>query len=333
MRDCGRATRTSPRLYVETPEYRQQVIAARPGSIIAQVFNNPGIAPRVSAAIIPTPCPAGFAAGHLPAGHGRSGSGLAQPARAGSTSTPARSPPVRRPRRHSGYRLRADRPAREHVQGNQYNGRIDFNPTADRLFRGQHVHLDARTNSSVDAAGGSRPLARPAIQAPQHGRHRSPTTALSPPTMLNEVRFNFTRFADDGVADAANVNFGIPRLEVEGLATPDRIRFGAPQSETTPSHPRAEPVRVPRQPEQGGRQSRAQDSAPSYGGSRTTTAWSEARARFIRSRDCSTWPTTRRYSSRSTPDPRPARPPTRSATSAPTPTGSMRRINGRCGPT
>jgi outer membrane receptor protein involved in Fe transport len=55
------------------------------------------------------------------------------------------------------------------------------------------------------------------------------------PTVLNEIRFNFTRFSDNGLADAAGVNFGIPRLEVEGLALPDRIRFGAPQSETTPS--------------------------------------------------------------------------------------------------
>ena len=54
------------------------------------------------------------------------------------------------------------------------------------------------------------------------------------PTLLNEARFNFTRFADNGLADAINVNFGIPRLEVEGLPLPDRIRFGAPQSETTP---------------------------------------------------------------------------------------------------
>src|SRR6185295_12151433 len=54
------------------------------------------------------------------------------------------------------------------------------------------------------------------------------------PTLLNEARFNFTRFADDGVADASNVNFGIPRLEIEGLPLPDRIRFGARQDETTP---------------------------------------------------------------------------------------------------
>lgn len=48
--------------YVETPQYRQQVLSARPGSIIGQIFNNPGIAPRVTS-YIPVSCPAGFASG------------------------------------------------------------------------------------------------------------------------------------------------------------------------------------------------------------------------------------------------------------------------------
>ena len=86
----------------------------------------------------------------------------------------------------------------------------------------------------MDAAGGSRPLADLPFKPINTAATVTYNRTISP-TMLNEVRFNFTRFTDDGVADAANVNFGIPRLEVEGLAMPDRIRFGAPQSETTPS--------------------------------------------------------------------------------------------------
>src|SRR5215510_2284597 len=53
-------------------------------------------------------------------------------------------------------------------------------------------------------------------------------------TLLNEARFNATRFKIDQANDAANVNFGIPRLEVEGLPIGDRIRFGAGQGEGTP---------------------------------------------------------------------------------------------------
>lgn len=87
---------------------------------------------------------------------------------------------------------------------------------------------------SADAAGGSRALG----DIPFKPLNTAATVTYSrtfTPTLLNEARFNFTRFFDDGIADASNVNFGIPRLEVEGLALPDRIRFGAPQSETTPS--------------------------------------------------------------------------------------------------
>src|SRR6185369_17796794 len=54
------------------------------------------------------------------------------------------------------------------------------------------------------------------------------------PTVVNELRWNFTRFSADQVADSADTNFGIPRIEVEGLPF-DRIRFGADRAETTPA--------------------------------------------------------------------------------------------------
>jgi hypothetical protein len=53
------------------------------------------------------------------------------------------------------------------------------------------------------------------------------------PTMLNEARANFTRFAFDQVATNPDVNFGIPRIEVEGLSVV-RLELGAIRSETTP---------------------------------------------------------------------------------------------------
>ena len=54
-------------------------------------------------------------------------------------------------------------------------------------------------------------------------------------TLLNEARFNVSRWAFNEVQSSPNVNWGIPRLEVEGLlSSGDRIRFGAPRAETTP---------------------------------------------------------------------------------------------------
>jgi hypothetical protein len=87
---------------------------------------------------------------------------------------------------------------------------------------------------SADGANGGRPIGDIPFKPVNTSATATYNRILSP-TMLNELRFNFSRFADNGITDASNVNFGIPRLEVEGLALPDRIRFGAPQSESTPS--------------------------------------------------------------------------------------------------
>ena len=48
--------------WVETPQFRQAVVAARPGSIAAQVLGDPSEVPRV-VSVANLPCPSGFAAG------------------------------------------------------------------------------------------------------------------------------------------------------------------------------------------------------------------------------------------------------------------------------
>ena len=48
--------------WVETPDFRQAVIAARPGSMAAQILGAPGEVPRV-ASVANVPCPSGFAPG------------------------------------------------------------------------------------------------------------------------------------------------------------------------------------------------------------------------------------------------------------------------------
>jgi len=216
--------------WVETPQYRQAAIAARPNGLISKVLSADGMTPRV-VAYIPAACPAGFAPGtcqqvsggldigsftgapgqYVDIGLHPTGGGLdnipdiafAQIALPGST------------------------------QGNQYNARLDFNPTANDSFA-VSSYITSLNTISADAANGARPIG----DIPFNPLNTAATftyNRIFSPTMLNEARFNFTRFGDNGLADASNVNFGIPRIEVEGLALPDRIRFGAPQAETTPS--------------------------------------------------------------------------------------------------
>ncbi|MFN7998553.1 MAG: TonB-dependent receptor [Bryobacteraceae bacterium] len=216
--------------YVETPDYRQQVMAARPDSNIAQIFNTPGIAPRV-AAIIPTACPAGFAAGTCRQVQGGLDIGSLTGARGQYVDTGANPTGAGLDGIPDIAFAQIALPAR--VAGNQYNGRLDFNPTsADSIAFSTYISTLDQLNP--DAASGSRPMADLPFRPLNTAATATYNRTISP-TVLNEIRFNFTRFSDNGLADAAHVNFGIPRLEVEGLALPDRIRFGAPQSETTPS--------------------------------------------------------------------------------------------------
>ena len=119
------------------------------------------------------------------------------------------------------------------TQGNQYNARFDFTPAPSDSIAFS-TYITSLNSISADSAGGSRPLGDIPFKPLNSAATLTYNRTISP-TMLNEARFNVTRFAEDGISDASNVNFGIPRLEVEGLALPDRIRFGAPQSETTPS--------------------------------------------------------------------------------------------------
>jgi len=216
--------------YVETPQYRQQVIAARPGSIIAQILNNPGITPRVTS-YIPTACPAGFAPGSCQQVSGGLDIG---------SLTGARGKYVDLAANPTGGGLDgipdiafAQIALPGHTRGDQYNFRLDFNPTSADSFA-VSTYISTLSQYSADAAGGSRPLGDLPFKPFNTAATATYNRTLSP-TTLNELRFNVTRFFDDGLADAANVNFGIPRLEVQGLALPDRIRFGAPQGETTPS--------------------------------------------------------------------------------------------------
>ncbi len=52
-------------------------------------------------------------------------------------------------------------------------------------------------------------------------------------TMLNEARFNVTRWGFDETKTNPNANFGLPRIEIESLFG-DRLRYGAPYGLNTP---------------------------------------------------------------------------------------------------
>lgn len=214
--------------FVETPEFRQAVINQRPGSLIAKVFGTTGIEPRIIS-VLPATC-ANFATcqvinGRLDIGSLTGATGqyvsLGNPSGGGLDNVPDIELAL------------ISVPRQSH--GNQYNARVDFNVNANNqvAVSGYFTKLD-NLNADQDSQG--RPLGDLAFKPFNSAATISWIRTISP-TLLNEARANFTRFADNQVVDTASTNFGIPRIEVEGMTLNppgERIRFGAPRSETTP---------------------------------------------------------------------------------------------------
>src|ERR1043165_1556365 len=213
--------------FVETPEFRQLVIGARPGSIAARILSAQGIAPRVIG-VIPVSCTfAGFNAGNctqLATGLDIGGLQGAQGQYISFSNLNG---------------TRDGIPDIQFVQlsvptssrGNQFNPRIDINLSdKDTLTFGSYVtHF---TGSGGDAAGRSRPMGD-IFTEPQNLFGMVTWNRTISATLLNEARFNATRFAFNEVESSSSTNFGIPRIEIETYPF-DRIRFGAPWAETTP---------------------------------------------------------------------------------------------------
>ncbi|MDQ5836834.1 MAG: carboxypeptidase regulatory-like domain-containing protein [Acidobacteriota bacterium] len=217
--------------FIETPEFRAAVISQRPGSIAARILSDPGVAPRV-VSVIPVTCAfAGFPNGNFPvcqqvAGGldiGRIGGAQGQYLPFSNLN---------------GGGLDGI-PDIEFAQlsvptisrGNQFNPRLDFNLTQkDTLTFSSYVSRFSGLGG--DAPGRSRPMGD-VTTAPQNLFGMLTYTHVLSNTMINEARFNATRFAFNEIQSSSTTNFGIPRIEIEDLPF-DRIRWGAPWAETTP---------------------------------------------------------------------------------------------------
>jgi hypothetical protein len=213
--------------FLETPEYRQQIISARPGSIVATILGSPGIAPRIIG-VIPTTCaqanigancqqvPGGLDIGS-PAGAQGQYLSFGQLQGGGLDGIP------------DIQRVQIALPRQ--TLSNQYNLRLDFTPSdRDQLTFSSYVTKSDFLGS--DAASGARPSSdirnRPSNL---YGLLTYIRTLSS--TTVNESRFSATRFSFNELESSFETNFGIPRIEIETLPF-DRIRFGAPRSEATP---------------------------------------------------------------------------------------------------
>ena len=213
--------------FVETPEFRARIQQLRPNSIVSRILGSPGIAPRIIA-VLPQNC---STFNNDPARCRVAGSGLDIGSPAGATGQYLNVGSM-----GGGFdgipdiqRVLVALP--NQVKGNQYNLRLDFKPTQNDQIA-LSSYLTKNDTTGADAGSGGRPGSDIRTTPTNTAGTITYVRTLSS-TMVNEARFNGTRFAFDEVQSAKDTNFGIPRIEIETLPF-DRIRFGAPQSETTP---------------------------------------------------------------------------------------------------
>ena len=215
--------------YVETAQFRQSVISGRPGGISSAILASSGVQPRIAGLLTPScadvqsniPCQVvggGLDVGSL-SGSLRQYLTFSNLGGGGLDGIPdiqkviISAPTINRP--------------------NQYNARFDIipNPNNQLTFS---TYLTRASFVGSDTGAAARPQADITTK-PKNSAFAVLYNRTISPTLVNEARFNFTKFAFNEVESSSQTNFGIPRVEIEGLLRDGtRIRFGAPQSETTP---------------------------------------------------------------------------------------------------
>ncbi len=116
-------------------------------------------------------------------------------------------------------------------KGNQFVGRIDYQMTdRDKLtFMGNATPLNS---FGTNLAAQSRPQSDVNSDRLTYLIGGIYTRTISS-TMINEFRFNTTKWGFDEIDSNPDADFGLPRVEIEAIWG-DRLRFGFPRADTTP---------------------------------------------------------------------------------------------------
>jgi hypothetical protein len=203
---------------LETPEFEQYVIAQNPGSMAAKLFSTPGIKPRISTTVgTETDC-----CSLIPNyGLGKwyvAGNQLGQAIGNGPDGIPD----------WGVFDLTLPNTS----SGNQYNGRVDYTKGNNQFFVSTYI---VRLNNF---SGGQRPIDDSTFQPRNYAATIGWDRVISP-TLLNEFRVNFTRYAYDQTQPVGQTNYGIPQIrlfdfDIGGFGSNDSL-IGIPQSGTNPA--------------------------------------------------------------------------------------------------
>lgn len=215
--------------WIETSQFRQQVISLRPGGVTARIFGATGLEPRVLS-VLGSSC----VSANIPAARCQAVSGgldLGSPAGATGTYVDGFSPSI-----GGGFDGVPDIQFAHLANpssfvGNQYDTRIDYKfSSKDSLA--VSTYFTPTNNIGANSGARSRPMADIRSKRLNWSAAVIYDRIISS-RMFNEFRFNINQWGFDEVKSNPDVNFGIPRIEVEGFPF-DRIRFGADRSEGTP---------------------------------------------------------------------------------------------------
>ncbi|HET9696489.1 MAG TPA: TonB-dependent receptor [Terriglobales bacterium] len=200
-----------------SPAFQQYVIKTNPNSIAAKMFQLPGAQPRIATTIAETDC---CSLDGRPLGSWYApGIGIGQAIGNGPDGIPDWG--------------RYDLVVPNSSNGNQFNGRLDFNQNKNQFFFSTY-------NTSLDnVAGGNRPLEDVTL-TPNNSIYTLGWTRTISATLLNDLRGNFTRWYFNQLNPTGNTNYGIPQIRIfdfdaNGFGDPGRV-FGIGRSGTTPGN-------------------------------------------------------------------------------------------------
>jgi hypothetical protein len=198
---------------LETPQFEQYVLQANPGSLAAQIFSTPGVAPRISTVISEKDCCSlipNYGLGKwYPAGSAATGNG---------------------PDGIPDWGI-FDLTVPNTSSGNQYNGRVDYTHGSNQFFASTYI---ARLNNFN---GGQRPIQDITLEPSNYVGTLGWLRTIGS-TMLNELRANFTRYYYSQLQPTGQTNYGIPHIrlfdfDIGGFGANDNF-LGIGQNSTTP---------------------------------------------------------------------------------------------------
>jgi hypothetical protein len=210
--------------WIETPEFRTYIHSVRPGSLADELFSFPGVVPRIIAAGLTPPNPpfGNPIQGQLGLSYdigSLAGVAIGQHVPGCTLPCPVLGPPFFDGIPDVTY-ANVAKPST--TDANQYHLRVDYNRSKDQF--GVSGYLTLLNN--VGTFGSGRPFQDHPFK-PKNNAAMVTWIHTFSPTILNEARFNFTRFYDDEFSNISK-NLHIPQLDTNGFNFAGGAGLGLP---------------------------------------------------------------------------------------------------------